>query len=103
MRIWHYGDVPVMCEIADAAGRLEVVAGLLRRATGDVVDVDALAVGGRGLSIVARLSGGRCGARPTRLCSTGQVGKGVWFGLPHQPRGFSPVNCSVPDIPEGAP
>lgn len=92
MRILHHGDVPVVCEIADTGGGLDVIAEHFRRHTGttdaedvieDVVegaaDVDVLQVGGRGLGIVALLSGGRCGVHTTRLYGTGQVGKCVWF------------------------
>jgi anti-sigma regulatory factor (Ser/Thr protein kinase) len=87
MRILHHGGVPVVCEIADAGGGLDGIAQHLRRYSAPVeveaiVNIDTLQIGGRGLSIVAQLSGGRCGTRTTRLCGTGQPGKSVWFALP---------------------
>ncbi|MQA87246.1 MAG: hypothetical protein GEV03_22115 [Streptosporangiales bacterium] len=87
MRVLHHAGVPVVCEIADAGDGLELIAERLRRHTGridvDAVDgVDSLTDAGRGLRIVACLSGGRCGARTTWLRGTGQIGKSVWFAIP---------------------
>jgi hypothetical protein len=47
--------------------------------------ISALPDGDRGLTIVAQLTGGRCGARQTTLLSTGQKGTSVWFALPASP------------------
>lgn len=86
MRVLHHADLPVVCEIADTGGGLDRIAEHLRQAQApdseQILSIDDLQVGGRGLSIVAYLSAGRCGAHTTRLCSTGQPGKSVWFAIP---------------------
>ncbi|MFI6451558.1 ATP-binding protein [Streptosporangium amethystogenes] len=87
MRILYHEGIPVIYEIADAGGDLDLIVQRLRLHSGQaeigtIDDIDALQIGGRGLGIVARLSGGRCGAYTTRLCGTGQPGKSVWFALP---------------------
>jgi anti-sigma regulatory factor (Ser/Thr protein kinase) len=81
LRVLHHAGIPVVCEIADTGNNLDEVILHLQHSA----DVDALADGGRGLRIVARLSGGRCGARSTRLCGTGQPGKSVGFAIPAGP------------------
>lgn len=88
LRILQHAGVAVVCEIADAGGGLDEIAGHLRRHLGTPsahegpFDIDALELGGRGLGVVARLSGGRCGVRTTRLCANGRLGKSVWFAIP---------------------
>lgn len=87
LRVLHCAGVPVVCEIADMGGGLDRIAEHLRRQDQppdeeQILNIDALEVGGRGLGIVAQLSAGRCGAHTTRLCSTGQPGKSVWFAIP---------------------
>ncbi|GAA0979149.1 hypothetical protein GCM10009555_043310 [Acrocarpospora macrocephala] len=87
MRVLHHAGVPVVCEVADSGQDLDQVADHLRRSAGPagldaVLSVAALAEGGRGLGIVATLTGGRCGVHATRLCGTGRTGKSVWFAIP---------------------
>jgi anti-sigma regulatory factor (Ser/Thr protein kinase) len=82
MRLLRHVGVPMICEIADNGGGLDVIADHLRPKAEQIVSIDALQTGGRGLAVVANLSGGRCGAHTTRLCSTGQPGKSVWFVIP---------------------
>jgi anti-sigma regulatory factor (Ser/Thr protein kinase) len=82
MRLLRHAGVPMVCEIADTGGGLDVIAGHLRREPEQILNIDTLQMGGRGLAVVANLSGGRCGAHTTRLCSTGQPGKSVWFAVP---------------------
>jgi anti-sigma regulatory factor (Ser/Thr protein kinase) len=83
MRILCHASVPVRCEIADAGGGgLDEITAHLRRKPDPISSVDALPLGGRGLRVVAHLSGGRCGAYAARLCGTGQPGKSVWFAIP---------------------
>ncbi len=87
MRVVCHQGIPVVCEITDAGDSASELTKRLRQAadlTTDPTDGDigALLEGGRGLSIVARLTNGRCGARQARLLSTGQPGTSVWFALP---------------------
>lgn len=87
MRILQHAGVPVACEIVDTGRGLDEIAEHLgRHADPDdpapPLDLDALQPSGRGLGVVAHLSGGRCGAHTTRLHSTGRPGKGVWFNIP---------------------
>ena len=84
MRILHYRGVPVVCEIADTGGGLDEIARHLRRPrdSTEVLGIDALRLGGRGLGVVAHLSEGRCGVHITRLCTSDRPGKGVWFAIP---------------------
>lgn len=89
MRVaWHQGT-PVLCEITDAGDAASELTKRLRQAseapdcTG--TDIGELLEGGRGLAIVARLTGGRCGARQAHLLSTGQPGTSVWFAIPTRP------------------
>jgi anti-sigma regulatory factor (Ser/Thr protein kinase) len=82
MRLVRHAGVPVVCEIADNGGGLDVIAEHLRPKPEQILNIDALQTGGRGLAVVANLSGGRCGTHTTRLCSTGQTGKSVWFAIP---------------------
>jgi anti-sigma regulatory factor (Ser/Thr protein kinase) len=78
----------VTCEIADASPALPTLprsAGPSHPTLGgsDAAGPPHLREAGRGLDIVSRLSGGRCGARPTILHAGGLpvCGKGVWFAL----------------------
>jgi anti-sigma regulatory factor (Ser/Thr protein kinase) len=94
MRVaWHQGT-PVLCEITDAGDAASELTERLRQAgeapesTG--TDIGALLEGGRGLAIVARLTGGRCGARQAHLLSTGQPGTSVWFAIPARPPASEP-------------
>ena len=87
MRLVRHGGAPVACEIADAGDGLEQVAQHLHhhaRQANEASNVDQVADAGRGLMIVALLTGGRCGVRATRLCGTGQLGKSVWFAIPSE-------------------
>ncbi|MBO2461540.1 hypothetical protein [Actinomadura violacea] len=102
-RVVRNAGAPVLCEVADAGNEIELIAGRLAEAIsststdnlivadgdahdGDVVDpegtVAGLSEGGLGLGIVAAFTHGKCGVRPTRLLSSGLVGKSVWFELP---------------------
>ncbi|MFF4353883.1 ATP-binding protein [Streptomyces sp. NPDC001530] len=81
LRIISHGGLPLVIEIADTGDQLDVIAA--RLAAGAVPDqLGALQDGGRGLGIIARLSGGRCAVQPTRLYSAAADGKSVWFAIP---------------------
>jgi anti-sigma regulatory factor (Ser/Thr protein kinase) len=82
LRIVHDHDAPVRVEVVDAGAGAGLIESLLRRPLTVPDDIDELALGGRGLRIVAEFTHGRCGAGWTRLCGTGQLGTGVWFDLP---------------------
>lgn len=107
LRVVRSAGAPVLCEVADAGNQIELIAARLAKAIsststdspivadgdaydGDVVDpeiaVADLQEGGLGLAIVAALTHGKCGVRPTRLHSSGLAGKSVWFELPNAPR-----------------
>ncbi|MFI6451280.1 ATP-binding protein [Streptosporangium amethystogenes] len=87
LRVLHDRDLPIRAEVADAGGGVPLIERLLRRPFTLPGNVDELSLGGRGLRIVEEFTSGRCGARWTRLCGTGQIGTGVWFDLPvHRPR-----------------
>ncbi|WP_327107624.1 ATP-binding protein [Nonomuraea glycinis] len=82
LRIVHDDGAPVRVEVVDAGAGAGLIDDLLRRPLTVPDDIDELALGGRGLRIVAEFTHGRCGAEWTRLCGTGQLGTGVWFELP---------------------
>lgn len=87
LRVLHDRDLPIRAEVADAGGGVPLIERLLRRPFTVPDHLEELALGGRGLRIVDEFTAGRCGARWTRLCGTGQIGTGVWFDLPaHHPR-----------------
>jgi len=93
MRILLHGGAPVLCEIADTGAGLDDIALALNTAddgetgeAGDQVAVEELSEEGRGLRIVAALTGGRCGASTTHLLGTGRAGKSVWFHIPTWPQ-----------------
>ncbi|HEX6469268.1 MAG TPA: ATP-binding protein [Streptosporangiaceae bacterium] len=101
LRLVRHDDAPVACEIADAGGGLDVIAANLRQRRPvpvEITDIDALTVGGRGLGVVAHLSGGRCGVRTTHLCGTGRPGKGVWFAIPGG-GSAEPARTDMPPLP----
>lgn len=89
LRVLDHAGVPLVVELVDSSPDIDRVANGLERVTAPValdnIDEAALTVRGRGLSIVARLSGGRCGAHRTRLQSQATTGKGVWFAIPTCP------------------
>ncbi len=82
LRIVHDHGAPVRVEVVDAGAGAGLVESLLRRPPTVPDDIDELALGGRGLRIVAEFTHGRCGAEWTHLSGTGQQGTGVWFDLP---------------------
>ncbi|WP_329424913.1 ATP-binding protein [Streptosporangium sp. NBC_01495] len=87
LRVLHDHDLPIKVEVADAGGGVPLIERLLHRPFTAPGHVDELELGGRGLRIVNEFTAGRCGARWTRLCGTGQIGTAVWFDLPaHRPR-----------------
>ncbi|MFF3439504.1 ATP-binding protein [Streptosporangium sp. NPDC002721] len=87
LRVLHDHDLPIRAEVADAGSGVPLIERLLHRPFTTPGQVDELELGGRGLRIVHEFTAGRCGARWTRLCGTGQIGTGVWFDLPaHRPR-----------------
>ncbi|MEU8378845.1 ATP-binding protein [Streptosporangium sp. NPDC048865] len=87
LRVLYDRDLPIRAEVADAGGGVPLIERLLQRPFTAPGQVDDLELGGRGLRIVHEFTAGRCGARWTRLCGTGQIGTGVWFDLPaHRPR-----------------
>ncbi|MEU0520866.1 ATP-binding protein [Streptosporangium sp. NPDC006007] len=87
LRILHHAGVPVAVEIVDTGGGLDQITACLRygarRSAPEAIDSESLDLGGRGLAIVAWLSGGRCGVHTTRLSTTGQPGESVWFAIAH--------------------
>jgi anti-sigma regulatory factor (Ser/Thr protein kinase) len=96
LRVVEHDGIPVAVEFADTGPGLDLVAERLAASaiTVDLDEIDeaSLGLGGRGLSIVARLSSGRCGVRPTRLKGCPAPGKSVWFAIPrsltHRPQGL---------------
>jgi anti-sigma regulatory factor (Ser/Thr protein kinase) len=84
LRILHDHGLPIRAEVVDAGTGSTLIEHLLHRPFSIPDRVDDLELGGRGLRIVAELTGGNCGAHWTRLCGTGQSGTGVWFDLPTQ-------------------
>jgi hypothetical protein len=105
LRIVRSAGALVLCEVADADNHIELIAVRLAKAINDtstdspiVTDGDAydghlvdpkiavadLEEGGFGLGIVASLSHGKCGVRPTRLHSSGFADGGVdrWVAAP---------------------
>lgn len=88
IRILLAGGHPVWCEVIDAdqdlAGIPEVFAKLRLNAPADNVArvEEPPQENGHGLMIVHQLSGGRCGAFPTVMHTTGLPGKAVGFALP---------------------
>ncbi|HEU5155596.1 MAG TPA: ATP-binding protein [Streptosporangiaceae bacterium] len=76
------------CEVVDASPVLPPIPGAdggphLTLAGIDAANDADLLAGGRGLEIVSRLSGGRCGALPVMLRTSRPpiCGKSVWFAL----------------------
>ncbi|MEZ0076276.1 ATP-binding protein [Planotetraspora sp. GP83] len=86
LRVLYDRGVPVEAEVADAGTGADLVDELLDRPLVIPDSIEDLELGGRGLRLVAALTGGRCGGRQVRLCGTGRAGTGVWFGLPTQDR-----------------
>lgn len=82
LRVLHDRGLPARVEVADAGAGAALIERLMGRAFVSSDRVDKLAIGGRGLMIVTEFTRGRCGAKWTRLCSTGQLGTSVWFDLP---------------------
>ncbi|MGX5183123.1 ATP-binding protein [Streptomyces avermitilis] len=81
LRIVSHAGLPLVIEIADTGDQLDIIAARLA-AGADPDQLGTLLDGGRGLGIIARLSGGRCAVHPTRLYSTPADGKSVWFAIP---------------------
>lgn len=91
LRLRATRQAAVVCEVVDALPALPPIpaepaasgAFGLTLADIDAADVDVLE-GGRGLAMVARLSGNYLGARYTRTHNTPlpTAGKAVWFALP---------------------
>ncbi|MEZ0073598.1 ATP-binding protein [Planotetraspora sp. GP83] len=82
LRILYEHGVPVQAEVADAGTGAALVDQLLDRPLIIPDNIEDLELGGRGLPMVAALTGGICGARNVLLCGTGRAGTGVWFRLP---------------------
>ena len=86
LRVVEHDGVPVAVEVADTGPGLDLVTANLAAGAipknPDEIGEAALGLGGWGLSIVARLSAGRCGARPTQLKDYPNPGKSVWFAIP---------------------
>ena len=90
LRLHVTGKGIVVCEVVDGLQTLPPIpAGSSPNVTPelslndiDTLDIDQLE-GGRGLDVVARLSGNRLGACPTRTCTTTPAAdaKAVWFAL----------------------
>jgi len=83
----HRGERTLTCEVVDASPMLPPIHGSgapsLTLAYVDAIDDPGVLEKGRGLQIVRRLSGGRCGTRPVLLHASGRPvrGKSVWFSL----------------------
>lgn len=77
LRVVMVGNLPVWCEVVDADGGVADVAEHLHLGKAAV-----MAESGRGLPMVATLSGGRCAVYPTTAMTTDAVGKAVAFALP---------------------
>ncbi len=84
LRVLDHAGVAIAVEFADGSPAFDRVAEVLEKAGApvdlEVADDGALALGGRGLDIVARLSSGRCGVHRTLVGAC--EGKGVWFAVP---------------------
>lgn len=77
LRVVMIGSRPIWCEVVDADGRVADVAEHLNPGT-----TAAMAESGRGLAMVATLSGGRCAVYPATAITTDAVGKAVAFAFP---------------------
>lgn len=77
LRVVMIGNLPVWCEVVDADGGVAEVAEHLHLRKAAV-----MAESGRGLPMVATLSGRRCAVYPATAMTTDAVGKAVAFALP---------------------
>ena len=77
LRVVMIGRQPIWCEVVDADSNLAAVAKHLHSGA-----VEAMAERGRGLPLVAMLSGGRCAVYSVTAMTNDVIGKAVGFALP---------------------
>ncbi len=77
LRVVMVGSLPIWCEVVDADSRVAEVAEHLHPGKAPTT-----AENGRGLPVVATLSGGRCAVYPATAITTDAVGKAVAFAIP---------------------